>query len=105
MVVGKLELLNVECDRCGLRGRYRLDRLIERYSFILNPWKLDQAPACDRAAFSSPLFCNCGQADIDPEVEQFVVNPWSFLIKVIAQDGFSRLGLKSVRFDQIRVTL
>jgi hypothetical protein len=35
-------------------GEYRLDRLIERYSFILNPWKLDQAPACDGAASSSP---------------------------------------------------
>jgi hypothetical protein len=27
-LVGKLEMLNIECDRCGRRGRYRLDRLI-----------------------------------------------------------------------------
>ena len=30
-LVGKLEVLNVECDKCGRRGRYRLHRLIERY--------------------------------------------------------------------------
>ena len=24
-------MLNVECAKCGRRGRYRLDRLIERY--------------------------------------------------------------------------
>jgi len=30
-LVGKLDVLNVECDKCGRRGRYRLDRLIERY--------------------------------------------------------------------------
>ena len=28
-LVGKLDALNVECDKCGRRGRYRLDRLIE----------------------------------------------------------------------------
>jgi hypothetical protein len=27
----KLDVLNVECDKCGRRGRYHLDRLIERY--------------------------------------------------------------------------
>jgi len=30
-LVGKLEVLNVECDKCGRRGRYRLDRLIVQY--------------------------------------------------------------------------
>jgi len=30
-LVGKPDILNVECDTCGRRGRYRLDRLIERY--------------------------------------------------------------------------
>jgi hypothetical protein len=29
-LVGKLEVLNVECDKCGRRGRYLIDRLIER---------------------------------------------------------------------------
>jgi hypothetical protein len=31
-LVGKLDVLNVECDKCGRRGRYHLHRLIERYS-------------------------------------------------------------------------
>jgi hypothetical protein len=30
-IVGKLDVLNVECENCGRRGRYHLDRLIERY--------------------------------------------------------------------------
>jgi hypothetical protein len=28
-LVGKLDVLNIECDKCGPRGRYRPDRLIE----------------------------------------------------------------------------
>ena len=30
-LVGKLEVLRLECDKCGRHGRYRLDRLIEQY--------------------------------------------------------------------------
>jgi hypothetical protein len=30
-LVGKLDALNIECEKCGRRGRYRLRRLIERY--------------------------------------------------------------------------
>ena len=30
-IVGKLDVLNVECDKCGRRGLYHFDRLIERY--------------------------------------------------------------------------
>jgi hypothetical protein len=30
-LVGKLEVLNIECHKCGRKGRYRLHRLIERY--------------------------------------------------------------------------
>jgi hypothetical protein len=34
-LVGKLDVLNVECAKCGRRGRYHLHRLIERnYRFI-----------------------------------------------------------------------
>jgi hypothetical protein len=29
-LVGKLEVLRLECDKCGRHGRYRLDRLIEQ---------------------------------------------------------------------------
>jgi hypothetical protein len=30
-LVGELDLLNIECDKCGRRGRYHLHRLIEHY--------------------------------------------------------------------------
>jgi hypothetical protein len=30
-LLGKLNVLNVECDKCGRGARCRLDRLIERY--------------------------------------------------------------------------
>jgi hypothetical protein len=35
-LVGKLDVLNVECEKCGRHGRYRLDRLIERYGIDAN---------------------------------------------------------------------
>ena len=28
-LVGKLDVLNIECEKCSRRGRYRLDRLVE----------------------------------------------------------------------------
>jgi predicted nucleic acid-binding Zn ribbon protein len=30
-LVGKLDVPNVECDKCGRRGRYHVHRLVERY--------------------------------------------------------------------------
>jgi hypothetical protein len=30
-LVGKLDVLNIECEKCSRRGRYRLDQLFERY--------------------------------------------------------------------------
>jgi hypothetical protein len=30
-IVGKLDVLNVECDKCGRRGRYHVHRLVERH--------------------------------------------------------------------------
>jgi hypothetical protein len=30
-LVGKLDVLRVECDRCGRKGQYRVDHLIEQY--------------------------------------------------------------------------
>ena len=29
-LIGKLEVLRVECERCGRAGRYRVDRLVQR---------------------------------------------------------------------------
>jgi hypothetical protein len=30
-IVGKLDVLNVECDRCGRRGRCHVHRLVKRH--------------------------------------------------------------------------
>ena len=30
-LIGKLDVLTVECDKCGRSGQYRVDRLIMRY--------------------------------------------------------------------------
>jgi hypothetical protein len=38
-LVGKLDVLYVECDKCGRHGRYRLDRLIERFDAKLFEWE------------------------------------------------------------------
>jgi hypothetical protein len=47
---GKLEVLNIECDKCGRRGRYRLDRLIERYGIDakLFDWSDEVTADCPR---------------------------------------------------------
>jgi hypothetical protein len=51
-LVGKLEVLNVECNKCGRSGRYHLYRLAERYGIDtkLFDWSRDNGrlPAQDR---------------------------------------------------------
>ena len=49
-LVGRLEVLNVQCDKCGRRGRYRLDRLIERYGIDakLFDWSDEITADCPR---------------------------------------------------------
>jgi hypothetical protein len=49
-LVGILDVLNVECDKCGRRGRYHLDRLIERYGVDAKPfdWTDEIAADCPR---------------------------------------------------------
>jgi hypothetical protein len=44
-IVGKLDVLTVESGKCGRRGRYRLDRLIERYG--IGAKLLDWEPEAD----------------------------------------------------------
>jgi hypothetical protein len=43
-------VLNVECAKCGRRGRYRLDRLIERYGIdaTLFDWTDEITADCPR---------------------------------------------------------
>ena len=47
---GKLDVLNVECDKCGRRGLYHFDRLIERYGIDakLFDWMDDITADCPR---------------------------------------------------------
>ena len=47
-LVGKLEVLNIECDKCGRRGRYRLDRLIERYGVDSKLFNREPEADCPR---------------------------------------------------------
>jgi hypothetical protein len=49
-LVGKLDVLNVECEKCGRRGRYHLHRLIERYGIDakLFDWSDEITADCPR---------------------------------------------------------
>jgi hypothetical protein len=52
-LVGKLQVLRVECDKCdkcGRRGRYHLDRLIEKYGMDakLFEWSDEITADCPR---------------------------------------------------------
>src|SRR5215510_10927952 len=49
-LIGKLEVLNIECDECGRRGRYHLHRLIERYGIDakLFDWSDEITADCPR---------------------------------------------------------
>jgi hypothetical protein len=49
-ILGKLDVLNVECAKCGRRGRYHLDRLIERYGIEakLFDWSDEITADCPR---------------------------------------------------------
>jgi hypothetical protein len=49
-LVGKLDVLNVECDKCGRFGRYHLDRLIERYGIDAKffDWSDEITAGCPR---------------------------------------------------------
>jgi hypothetical protein len=59
-IVGKLDVLNVECDKCGRRGRYHLHRLIERYGIdakLTGPTRLRPT---SREKHSGNLYDQCG---------------------------------------------
>jgi hypothetical protein len=47
---GKLDVLDVECDKCGRFGRYHLERLIEQYGIDakLFNWSDEITAGCPR---------------------------------------------------------
>jgi hypothetical protein len=49
-IVGKLEYLNIECDKCGRKGRYRVDRLVRKYGIDakLFDWSDEITADCPR---------------------------------------------------------
>ena len=47
-LVGKLDVLNIECAKCGRRGRYRLDRLIEQYGIDAKLFDFEPEADCPR---------------------------------------------------------
>jgi hypothetical protein len=47
-LVGKLDVLRVECDKCSRRGRYRLDRLIEQYGIDAKLFDWEPEADCPR---------------------------------------------------------
>ena len=49
-LIGKLDVLNIECEKCGRRGRYHLHRLIERYGMDakLFDWSDEITADCPR---------------------------------------------------------
>jgi hypothetical protein len=47
-IVGKLDVLRVECDKCGRRGSYPLDCLIERYGLDAKLFDFEPEADCPR---------------------------------------------------------
>ena len=54
-LVGKLDVLNVECEKCGRRGRYRLDRLIEQYGIDAKLFDFEPEADCPRKIARNPI--------------------------------------------------
>jgi hypothetical protein len=45
-LIGKLEVLRVECDKCGRKGQYRVDQLIEQYGIDAKLFDWEPAAHC-----------------------------------------------------------
>jgi hypothetical protein len=63
-LIGKLELLRVECAKCGRSGRYRVDRLVEQLGpdAKLTDWRAEITADCPRrikANYSDQCGANC----------------------------------------------
>jgi hypothetical protein len=58
-IVGKLDVLRVECDKCGRRGSYPLDRLIERYGIGAKLFDFEPEADCPRKIARNP-YDACG---------------------------------------------
>ena len=66
-LVGKLDVLNMECEKCGRRGRYRLDRLIERYGIDAKLFDCEPEADCPRKLVKN-FYNPCGARSYFPHV-------------------------------------
>ena len=53
-IVGKLDVLRVECDKCGRKGQYRVDHLIEQYGIDAKLFDWEPEADCPRKASEEP---------------------------------------------------
>jgi hypothetical protein len=63
-LIGKLEVLRVECEKCGRAGRYRVDRLVQQFGRYakLTDWLSGLAADCPRKlapGYSDPCGARC----------------------------------------------
>ena len=47
-IVGKLDVITVQCDKCGRFGLYHVDRLIERYGIDAKLFEWEPEADCPR---------------------------------------------------------
>jgi hypothetical protein len=47
-IVGKLDVITVQCDKCGRFGRYQVDGLIERYGIDAKLFEWEPEANCPR---------------------------------------------------------
>jgi hypothetical protein len=63
-LIGKLDVLRVECEKCGRRGRYRVERLLRQLGrdAKLTDWLADITADCSRRlkpGYSDPCGARC----------------------------------------------
>jgi len=66
-LVGRLEYLTLECEKCGRRGRYRVARLVEQHGpdHKLTDWQWQLTADCPRRqAARMSDWCGAGSPDL-----------------------------------------
>jgi hypothetical protein len=63
-LIGKLDVLRVECEKCGRAGQYRVDRLLRQLGrdAKLTDWLYDLTKDCPRklkSSYSDPCGARC----------------------------------------------
>ena len=81
--IGRLDVRNVECDKCGRKGRYRLDWLIARYGIDakLFEWTDDITPDCPRTVPRS------AEGGVSPPIVGIAPSHWAPLARVLCRPG------------------